>query len=358
MIIDAHAHVFPFLQHAPGERHLAFLQRGLNGNRQPVRRTSDNAIVPHQIWDPDDFSPAGMQEIGFHVGRFGRFEWSIDGVEYYKQFMPPSLVDNACDADYLIAEMDYAGIDLAILQNDHFYGALDAMFAEAVARYPGRLIGTAHVDETRVGEQSMIDDLHAAAGQLGLRGIFFDSRTYWTGTNANEVDSDEQLPFWRTVEQLGLVTYWVPGAAIGSGNEGYLGQFRRWQRLLERCPNLNMVVPGGLAGSVVDHDVKQLPAVIVELASTGQVCFELLYPISVGGHQEYPYHEALEEIRIIFHSCGARAFAWGSDIPNVLRHCTYAQSLEYLRRHAGFIAPEEMDAILGGNLKRLFRFGD
>jgi hypothetical protein len=44
-------------------------------------------------------------------------------------------------------------------------------------------------------------------------------------------------------------------------------------------------------------------------------------------------------------------------MPNVLRHCTYAQSLEYLQRHAGFIPPADMGLILGGNLARLFNLG-
>ena len=45
-------------------------------------------------------------------------------------------------------------------------------------------------------------------------------------------------------------------------------------------------------------------------------------------------------------------------MPNVLRHCTYAQSLEYLRRHAEFIPDEDMDLILGGNLARLFHIDE
>jgi hypothetical protein len=38
----------------------------------------------------------------------------------------------------------------------------------------------------------------------------------------------------------------------------------------------------------------------------------------------------------------------------VLRYCTYAQSLDYLRRHADFIPPAELNLVLGGNVARLF----
>ncbi|MBX3069122.1 MAG: amidohydrolase family protein [Thermomicrobiales bacterium] len=355
MIVDSHAHIFPYLQHAPGNRHRPFLQRGLNGNQLPVRRTRDNAIVTGvSFWDAHDYSYGGYREVDFRAGKFGRFEWTIDGVDYYKQYMPPSLIDNTCEADYLVAEMDYAGIDVALLQNDHFYGALNEMFRDAVRQFPDRFVGTAHVDETTVGTQGAIDDLHKAAEEFGLRGIFYDSRTYWSGTDADAIDSEKFRSFWRTVESLGLVVYWVPGPPIGSGIEGYLGQLRRWCNLQELCPNLHMVVPGGIPHSLLADASGTLPDEIKQLARSGRVAFELLYPISVGRAQEYPYRDALEEIRALYGECGGAALVWGSDVPNVLRHCTYSQSLEYLRRYADFIPPSDMDQILGGTLARFF----
>ncbi len=41
-------------------------------------------------------------------------------------------------------------------------------------------------------------------------------------------------------------------------------------------------------------------------------------------------------------------------MPNVLRYCTYRQSLDYLRRYAGFLSEDDRGLILGGNLARLF----
>jgi hypothetical protein len=41
-------------------------------------------------------------------------------------------------------------------------------------------------------------------------------------------------------------------------------------------------------------------------------------------------------------------------MPNVERFCTYRQSLDYVRRHCGFLSPGEMEQFLGGNLARVF----
>jgi predicted TIM-barrel fold metal-dependent hydrolase len=52
---------------------------------------------------------------------------------------------------------------------------------------------------------------------------------------------------------------------------------------------------------------------------------------------------------------GASRLAWGSDMPNVERNCTYRQSLEYLPRIlSGVVPSNDLDLILGENMARLF----
>ena len=354
MIVDSHAHIFPYLGQVPGALHLRYLQRGVSGNQQPVRRVRDNAVVPHTIWATDDPSPAGYEEVGFRVGRFGRFEWTRDGVDYYKQLMAPSLAENACGADYLVAEMDYAGIDWAVLQNDQFYGDLNDFFAAGVRQYPGRLIGTAHLDEAAVGRGETLEELRRAAGAPGLRGLFYYSRDHWTGADSGNVDDPRFDRFWGEVERLGLVVYWAPDVRPRTGLAGYLDQFRRWRRRQERNPALRAVLVGGLPWAFCDAYAAGLPDEVRALARSGTFWIEICYPIGRGAVEEYPYADSLERVRYLYQECGPAALVWGSDMPNVLRHCTYRQSLDYLRRHADFIPAAEHDLVLGGNLARVF----
>jgi hypothetical protein len=249
--------------------------------------------------------------------------------------------------------MDYAGVDRAVLQNDHSYGALNELFADAVRRFPDRFLATAHVDELTVAGAEAVDALRASAEQ-GLRGVFYDSRDYWTGAANGVIDEPRFDRFWQEVERLRLVVYWVPGGEPGAGIPGYLRQLRRWRDRLERNPNLRMVLVGGLPLSLVDGRPAGLPEEVLELARSGAVCFEVCLPIVVGGSEEYPYRRAREHVRRLYHECGPTALAWGSDVPNVLRYCTYTQSLDHLRRHADFIPAAELDLVLGGNLAHFF----
>ena len=52
---------------------------------------------------------------------------------------------------------------------------------------------------------------------------------------------------------------------------------------------------------------------------------------------------------------GADRIIWGTDIPIVMLHWTYRQSLDYIRSYCDFIPDEDMELILGGNMARLLR---
>ncbi|GIT60088.1 MAG: hypothetical protein Ct9H300mP19_20360 [Dehalococcoidia bacterium] len=76
------------------------------------------------------------------------------------------------------------------------------------------------------------------------------------------------------------------------------------------------------------------------------------YPILMGGLWDYPYTEARTLTREILQPIGMDKLVWGSDMPNVERHCTYAQSLEYLTKYCNFIPAPGLGPNLGG--KRTF----
>ena len=203
-IIDCHAHIFPPLAEAAGcaspEMHLLYQQRAMHvhGN-QPYRRTRDHAISQlRPLWDANDPSEAGRaRDVKFRVGRNGRFAWEKDGDEYYVQFLPPSMFDLSCPADYMVTQMDYVGIRSIVLQNDHIYGNLGTYFADAMRAYPGRFIGLANVDEAfawRDDQMAILDQQLATR-----RGLYFTMTAYFRNGYKTLYDDPVYDPFWRKV---------------------------------------------------------------------------------------------------------------------------------------------------------------
>jgi L-fuconolactonase len=72
---------------------------------------------------------------------------------------------------------------------------------------------------------------------------------------------------------------------------------------------------------------------------------------------DYPWPDALAALARLFEAYGPERLCWGSDFPACTRFCTYRQSLEAVRRHCTFLAPADLDLVLGGALRRILAGG-
>jgi predicted TIM-barrel fold metal-dependent hydrolase len=363
MIIDSHAHTFPDQGTAPGfarpEEFFRLLQHALNRHGQPTRRARDNAVVDGPpIWNPADLSPAGFRDVDFRAGRFGRFVWTVDGVDYYKQLQPAWLDPLAASPELVTALMDNAGVDRCVLQNDPYYGKLNDFFGDCVRRYPERFLGTIHVDETHAHEDASLRELRRGATELGLRGLCWGAQLYWLEGYDPPLDDDRLRPFWTEVERLGLAVYWSLSAGPMRDEAGYLDQVGRVGRVLERHPTIPSVLVGGFPNRYFDDPRRPLPAALEALSAREDVLFELVFPISVGRTEDFPFPSALEAVHRLYDRFGPARLVWGSDAPNVERHCTYRQSLAYLADYCTFLSAADRELILGGNLAGLIRLDE
>lgn len=349
LVINSHAHIFPYLGGKSGweseEAHLAALQR-LFGPGGPSLGSTHKGNALHEL--PD---------VQFRIGRYGRFEWTEGGEDYYRQVMPPSLQDQTASEEYLLAQMEHAGIDIAVLQNTKAYGKLNDYFAESVRRFPSRLIGLAEIDELRADSESEILRLRRAVEQQGLKGIFYEALRFVEIGNLGGFCDKKYDSFWRIVSELGIVVYWFLMTDF-MPRQSCTAQIRALSVWAERYPDIPSVVAQGLPvlpfrefGNEVRY-----PKEVLDVFKRPSLFLELLYPIAAGRlGWDYPFPEAQVLVKRFYELFGAQKMVWGSDMPNVERNCTYRQSLSYLTDYCDFIGREEMDCIVGGNLLRIFR---
>jgi len=350
-IVDSHAHVFPYLGGSSGyasvEEHLLACQRAMHNHlAQPVRRAQDGEEVHEStLWAPDDPSLAGRYEVGFRAGEFGRFEWSRNGVEYYIQYMPTGLEDMTAPPDLLLAMMDCAGVDGAVLQCGRVYGRLNAYYATLLSDRPEleeRLFPLFSLEAGDMHTKEGINRLERAVLQSGLRGLHVSVEE----TTFKELSR----PFWNRVEQLKIPVFF----AFSQVQETWISTLKAMDRWVNDYPTVPCVIPQAWPLSTVEPgDEIQIPEFARALARKGRVLFEIAYPIGRGGIEDYPYMVARQSIRKLYEAFGPRSLVWGSDAPNVERYCTYGQSLAYLLEGCDFIAEKDMELIVGGNLKEV-----
>jgi predicted TIM-barrel fold metal-dependent hydrolase len=357
MIVDGHAHAFPYLGGASGfpsaEYHRRMLQRHFTTHPQGGRRVSDNQLATEPtLWDGKTPGFDGLLDVGFRVGKFGRFEWEKDGVAYYIQWLPPHLEGNEASPERMLAQMQYLGVKRALLQRGLMYGLIDDYIAEIVQRYPEKFRGCLAVDEGLVHEDSQVEHLRHCVQDLGLTALYFDNERFWGHAQGADFGAAPYVPFWEAVQALGIPVLWDIRFVQRRTLADYLGEVTRLHRFVRQFPRIRNVLthgvpPHGLADG-------RLPDEILTLLREPNVTLEVLFPLLYGASWEYPYVEARPMIHALYERLGASKLVWGSDMPNVERSCTYRQTLTYLTRYCDFISPADMDKIVGENANDLY----
>jgi len=356
VIIDSHMHIFPPLYTAPGfkhpEEHRQTMQLYISGHPQPIRRRTDHILAPEA--ESRNLQGTGYEplpSVNFRAGRYGRFEWTIDGIDYYRQFLPPSLGNMESTVDFVLQQMANVGVDRVVLQNARVYGKLEQEFSDAVRVHPGKFIGLAGVDEPNAHTDEERAHLRRAMLHLGLRGVYYANRGLYRDGYRTAFDDERYEPYWSDIAELGAVVYWEIAGVPSGSPENYLTEIDRLVRWAERHPHIPALLTHGIPIQFLQGNLEEPIARLLHLP---RMLIEVLYPIGIGGIYDYPYREVHPAIRTLYQNAGGHRLVWGSDMPNVERFCTYRQSLDYLARYCTFVPPYDMDKILGGNVLQLF----
>lgn len=375
MIYDGHAYCFSDLRGSAGydspEEHRRILQLGIGMHFLPARDAATRALIPGR--NPIDLSQGvrtpALRDVGFRAAEHGRFIWQEDEVEHLKQVMPPSLRDMTYDAADLVAEMDHAGVDRAMLHRSPYLGIANEYIADCVRQFPDRLQGLAYVREWLIPRDphGCLAQVRHAVTVLKLSGYqFYDAQLNVDGGGC-ELDDAVLHPFWDGVSELGIPVFITIGG-IGTAPdqhlsaaqrlERFVGKLRRVRTWMERYPHVTVVMTHGFRWRMFrQEDRLVVPDVVYRSAPIERPNFhlQLMFPIGLAWEWEYPMPQIHDTLRETIQRIGANRLIWGSDMPTVLRHYTYRQCLDHIRNHCDFISPRDMQQLFGGTMARVMK---
>jgi predicted TIM-barrel fold metal-dependent hydrolase len=266
--------------------------------------------------------------------------------------MPELMETMVMPPELMIALMDNLGVEWGVLSRGHHYGDLNVYLADAVARYPDRLIGCAQIDEWAAYEPAQQEELRRCVEELGLRALYFETEAFFVTDFRENFDEPRFEPFWRTVAELGIPVFWDLRCRHEFTPEDFGEQVGALARWVERWPATPAVVTHGF--NMAWFRDGRISDAMLALLREPSVHLELLFPIMMGRRWPYPYAEALELVRQLREEVGTDRLHWGSDMPAAGRVCTYRQSLDWLEGLADVVPEGELDGIRGGNARRLF----
>ena len=362
MIIDCHAHVFQNWKdpcgHPSIDIHLKYLQKVVTRPAARAFRARDGKeIKPDALFDPRDNTWAGLRNVSFRVGRYGQLQFSVDGEDYFVQYMPVGMQEIESPPEFMLAQMIYAGVDHCILQAGGGYGQMNNYNAFAQAQYPDKFSGLFQVDEAVADRPEALAEVERAHGRLGLKGLYY-AQDFSRHGYARNLDHPDFGPFWDLIGGLRIPVFVELSGTPNYNRESALANLAAFDRVLQRLPQTRFVL---VMGPPVSHFAKarrwEFPDEVLAAYRRENLLIEVMFPITWGGMWDYPYPEAQDLVRGMRDLFGASKLVWGSDMPNVERFCTYRQSLDYVRRYCEFLSPVEKDLILGGNAAELLGLG-
>ena len=365
MIYDGHAYC---IQHQNGDggfedrdEFQRLLQFQMAHHFQPVWRTRDRA--PGNSDALADFSRPfdvnAVKEANFRAVRHGRYEWQDGGEAYYKQVMPPMITDMSYSADMLVAEMDYAGVDMGLLHRTPYLGSSNDFIADCCRQHPSRLQGLAYVREWLVcaDPQAAVRELDRAINELGLHGLqFLPSSSLLYGVQ-EDWDRDGYRPFWRAVAKMGIPVFITLVTHQVKTVDGFLEQLRVLRRFVEAYPDLPVVLTHGLDWLRFVKDGKlEVARQVYDVAPCDRANFhvQMLFAVFLGLFFDYPMPQIKPTVAQMAERLGTERMLWGTDVPILMRYTTYRQSLDQIRLYCeDELGSVGMEQVLGGNMARI-----
>lgn len=240
-----------------------------------------------------------------------------------RQMLPPYMDDDKNTVERLLANMDYAGVNGAVVTQEYIDGDQDSYLKQSKAKYPDRIRICSLYEEKPDFCIDSVDGVKICAGRLKNK------------------DLKQLMPVFKKIENAGKFV----SIDLAEGEE----QVSDMEYLINSNQNLRIAI--GHFGMVSKKGWQKQ----IELATHDNVYIES------GGltwlfHKEfYPYPSAVEAIIEAKNICGINKLMWGSDYPRTMTDITYIMAVKFIKENTK-LPNSEKSAFLGENAVRFYRF--
>jgi predicted TIM-barrel fold metal-dependent hydrolase len=230
----------------------------------------------------------------------------------------------------MMAEMDRAGVDRAVIVPPSWIGENNATALEAAARYPARFAVMGRFDPEAPDAREQLAGWKGQPGMLGIR------LTFNTPKFRGWLDDGSLDWLWAELERLD-----VPLMGFFAGR----ALLEKVPAIVERYPGLTLVIdhmgmPTDRRGAAAFADIDTLLA----LARYPKVAVKTTSAPSYS-EEDYPYRDLHPFLRQIYDAFGPRRMLWGSDITRLKG--TYRECLLLFQESLDFLSAEDKEWVLG-----------
>lgn len=252
-------------------------------------------------------------------------------------------VDAAYTAEKLLADMDAAGVDEAVVVGYPIGEWTDNWYTVEAAEHD-RLSGVVMVDQFAPDAADRLRDLLANEGIIGFRlGAIcpydrmwetFDPSAEWLRQAIGETE------FWDAARETDAVVQIL----------AHVEQLDQVVELVETYPDLTYLVDHFSHADPSNAPEESGFATYADLAE-----FEHVYPkVSEVQHrsaESYPYEDIHDHVRWLVEEFGRERVVWGADYPNVSDVATYEECVTWLD-HVDGLSSADVEWLRGRSIER------
>lgn len=229
--------------------------------------------------------------------------------------------------DDLLAAMDAAGVDRAVLVPPSWEGHRNALALAAARLHPGRFAVMGRLPIEAPESRDRFDEWRFLPGMLGARLNFRRGAVRWLRDGTADW-------IWRAAERDGL-------ALMLFVNE----DFPAVAAIAERHPGLRLVIDH--LGVGVEHKGPEafahLPA-LLRLARHGNIAVKAS-AMPCAAADAFPHASLHPYLRAAFDAFGPHRMFWGSDLTRL--SCPYRDCVSMFTDHLPWLAGEELALVMG-----------
>ncbi len=238
------------------------------------------------------------------------------------QMTPPYLLNTENTVEGLIANMDYAQVNGAVVTQEYIDGNQDAYLKLAKEKYPDRIKICSLYEENDDFQTEGFDGIKICAGRL-------------------QEPLENTIKVFKKAEQTGKFV----SIDLADGNT----QVPVMEEIILECPKVKIAI--GHFGMVTragwEGQIKLARHKNVYIESGG---------ITWLFHDEfYPYPSAVEAILIAGELCGMEKLMWGSDYPRTMTAITYRMAQDFVTKSSR-LSETEKRMFLGETAEKFYGY--
>lgn len=242
-----------------------------------------------------------------------------------RQMMPPYMINCENTADMLISNMDYAGVNSAVITQEEIDGNQDEYLLLAKSQYPNRLKICSLYEENKPFEVNGFDGIKICAGRLPTQDLTKHFKVFEAADKNNMFISIDMADGDLQTDSLLEMIQQYPDLRIAIGHFGMVTR-HGWEEQIKLAQNENVYIESGGITWLFNSEF-------------------------------YPYPSAVKSINKVADICGFDKLMWGSDYPRTMVEITYKMSFDFVLK-SNEISDLDKEKFLYKNAKQFYGFAD